>query len=329
MIEKSKAVGLHFGTHDALSKTITAQQSSPKVIVNFGGIINSVDANIPHTALKKPDVVLNHPSKIRVSSNKRGCRVLFRENNIPAPALWGAAANIPKNEFPVVGRTTNHSKGRGFWYCRNAAEARTAQNRGATHFIKFIKNTTEFRVHVFATTIKKNKTEKDYVAIKTSQKSKQGDQNDIIKNHENGWTFGGVSDKMAPILSEVRKVAKQAVAVTDLDWGAVDIIYSHTNKTCYALEINSSPRLTDQTADTADRYANHVLRLLGIVKMQNIDNIIEKRAGTKNIIQKEIEKQTKINPYFPRVVSKAVQKLKKRKIQKVSVLKGLLNKVKL
>jgi carbamoylphosphate synthase large subunit len=237
-----------------------AKEKNVDVVVNIGET---------GTAIRDSIRVLNRPSKIALSSNKRGCRIKFKENGIPAPELWLASKDIPSSSYPVVGRTTNHSKGHGFWYCINKDEALKAERSGATHFLRFITNTREFRVHVAATRTGENRTEKDYASIKISEKVFSGDKRtkktDIIKNRENGWVFQYLPDDMkeTKAIAEVRKIAKRAVALFDLDYGAVDVVVSVDTLQVYVLEINSSPRLTDNTADTLQKYAKHIASLCG------------------------------------------------------------------
>jgi len=210
--------------------------------------------------------VFNPPSKVAASSNKRGCRITFQKQGVPSPKLWLSASAIEAGEFPVVGRTTHHSKARGFWYCKNAKEAAKAEAAGATHFLKFIKNTLEFRVHLFSMSKTDERSERGYRSVKLSQKVPRDDkvQHDaIIKNHDSGWVFnftGGKSDEA----SIARRAAKKALAAVGLDWGAVDVMVSKETKEAFVLEINSAPCLTDGLANTSEVYASWVLHLTGL-----------------------------------------------------------------
>ncbi len=84
-----------------------------------------------------------------MSANKKLARIRFKAKGLSAPELWLNVKSIPKCEYPVIGRTTCHMKAQGFWFCRNRLEANKAWSMGATHFMKFIENTREFRAHVF------------------------------------------------------------------------------------------------------------------------------------------------------------------------------------
>ena len=220
-------------------------------LVNVG---NSIDVSHKN--------IINPPRSIRTSANKRLARIRFKAKNIPAPTLWLDYRKIPSCEYPVVGRTSYHMKAKGFWFCKNQREARTAKTKGATHFMKFIKNTSEFRCHCFSGLIHPKNPE-DYKIVKISEKVITADtKDDIIKNHDHGYAFvhpRNVSSKFVPIVSDV---AKLVLCKFGLHFGGIDIMYSHNTHKPYVLEINSTPCLTDENTDTSAIYAENVLNLV-------------------------------------------------------------------
>ena len=258
-----KGVGLpvNFGTTKTLVRRI-ARSGAPKAIVNLGAV--SFDP-VPLEKVAE-SLVLNPPEKIRASSNKKDCRVKFEQDKVPAPKLW-LNPNIPPEEFPVIGRTTNHFKGHGFWLCNTVAEAQQAYREGATHFLKLVKNTREFRVHLFSRTNTPTDDPSDYVSIKLSEKlPREGipTPKGIIKNHDGGWVFRAPDSTLSKSdVNLARRAARFAMASAKLNWGAVDVMVSQ--KKPYVLEINSSPALTDPTADTGLKYAEWVAHQLGFL----------------------------------------------------------------
>ncbi len=242
-------------------------------------------------------IVLNKPGAIGTSSNKLRARQKFVEHGISAPKLWQDPHAIPDKEFPVIARTTHHSKGRGFWFCKNTEEAIKAAtpgtaagkvlittrkgNRvwrdgditssGATHFIKYIPNTREFRVHVMARTDDTDFDVEDMSILKISEKvpGDEGSKSDIIKNVDNGWVFSFPEDLDDPVMDLVRMEAKKAISAFKLHWGAVDIVLS--NGKVYVLEINSTPCLTDDTSNTIDKYIKGIRRLMGLQAAKRIE----------------------------------------------------------
>ena len=207
--------------------------------------------------------IVNHPSKIRISANKRMARTRFKARKIQAPTLWFSYKDIPKHEYPVVGRTTYHMKGKGFWFCRNRAEAKAAYMYGATHFIKFIKNTREFRAHVFATTIAP-KSKRDFVVAKLSEKlMSEHTDTDVIKNHEHGYKFLAPKKMTAQMRQDLLSLAIEAIYRFGLHYGGVDIVYSKHTLKPYVLEINTTPCLTDTASNTLHVYTQQLLRMIG------------------------------------------------------------------
>lgn len=218
-------------------------------------IINVGNSSL-FSALGSPPII-NSPDKIATSANKKKARIIFKAKSIPAPPLWLHVKDIPINMFPVIGRTTYHMKAEGFWYCRNRKEALRAQQQGATHFMRFIRDTREFRAHVFATTL--SPTREDYIVAKLSEKINiQKNKIEIIKNHDSGYKFLAPMDRSFNVLATVREAAKQTIYNFGLHYGAVDIMFSKRTKKPYVLEINTVPCLTDEHSNTLEIYARKI-----------------------------------------------------------------------
>jgi len=214
---------------------------------------------------------LNTQEMVRAASNKRRARIIFQEAEIPAPTLFLRARDIPKGDLPVIGRTSYHHKGRGFWFCKTARDLSRAVDAGATHFLEFIPKTREYRVHTFIKARHleippKERTADHYISIKVSEKVWQGetqpDPNEPQKNHEFGWTFLGQQNRRGEELDVVRYAAKQAIAALGMDFGAVDVMYKLRTKQPFVLEVNSTPSLSDDNANTCEVYAKRILKTL-------------------------------------------------------------------
>lgn len=242
---------------------ILRQAGEPEYVINLG---TTEEFRIGSTFLNDGDMV-------RASSNKRKARMLFQELGVPAPRLYLRASEVGTPDLPVVGRTSYHKKGEGFWYCRTLAEVRQAVKQGATHFLQFIPKTREYRVHTFAkhrALGQEDRALDDYVSIKISEKVWQGevkpDPNEPQKNHAFGWTFLGPQRRREEELDVVRHAAKAAIAALGMDFGAVDVMYKVRDKQAFVLEVNSTPSLANETADTCGRYADRILKTLGKLK---------------------------------------------------------------
>jgi glutathione synthase/RimK-type ligase-like ATP-grasp enzyme len=179
-------------------------------------------------------------------TNKRRMRELFKEHGVPMPRLASMSLNRFNNQmmpvtgdfWPLVGRPDVHSRGRGFWLCRNIndvhkALAGTRKKKAATHFMEFIDAPREYRVHIF-----KGK------SIRISQKDFYEDGYVTIRPQHN--------------VKHIRKAAKQAVEAVGLDFGAVDILADDDQ--CWVLEVNAAPGLGGSMpqlyADTFKRWDN-------------------------------------------------------------------------
>lgn len=162
------------------------------------------------------------------TTNKRKMRELFKEHGVPMPKLWNMGDS--SWTYPIVGRPDKHTKGRGFWLIRNQHELHqavhgTSRKKPATHFMEYIENDREYRVHVF-----KGK------SIRISEK--EFFINDDGKKDYTTKKPGDIK------LRRVREAAKRAVEAVGLDFGAVDILArGDDNAEVFVLEVNAAPGL--------------------------------------------------------------------------------------
>ena len=87
-------------------------------------------------------------------------------------------------------------------------------------------------------------------------REEQDDPNWQVRNHANGFIYGRIG--IAPP-SCVLEVAMETFRKFDLDFGAVDVIYTENINRAYALEINTAPGLEGQTVIS---YAEELARYL-------------------------------------------------------------------
>ena len=117
-------------------------------------------------------------------------------------------------------------------------------------YVKYIKKTHEYRVHVF------NKQVIDIV-----QKKRRADTENVnsqVRSHANGWVFC----REDLIINNKNDLSNQALLACDaagLDFGAVDIIYNAKQKKYYVLEVNTAPGLEGQTIT---KYAQAILNYI-------------------------------------------------------------------
>lgn len=180
---------------------------------------------------------INKPQALRLAVNKR----IALEELDDADVSTLLIDEDDYIEYPVVGRPDNHSMGRWFYICSNYSDierARRNKRHPATHFQHLVDDFREFRVHIV-----------DGESIKISEKIGGG-------NYHAGGIFEYPHD--FDHKKTLRNTAKEAVEALGLDFGAVDIIWK--DNTAYVLEVNSAPRLTDETSDTLERYAQAFVR---------------------------------------------------------------------
>lgn len=241
------------------------RKGSPDVVVNLG-----ITEPVGFTGR-----MLNSREMIQAGSNKKQARRRFADAGVPAPLLFLTGAQVTKENLPVVGRTSYHRKGEGFWFCRTLRDVQRAAQEGATHFMEFVPNTREYRVHTFVKAkhwgaAATERQPEHYASIKISEKVWTGDgepdPDEPQKNHDFGWSFRAPQNRREEEINVVRYAAKQAIASLGMDFGAVDVMYRLGNKLPYVLEVNSTPSMSDETANTCEIYARRILRTIGVLK---------------------------------------------------------------
>lgn len=184
----------------------------------------------------------NSAESIRLASNKRKALRKMFADGVPTPEIFTPreAHHKVDDDTPLVGRTSYHTKNSGFWYCETVVDVERAIRSGATHFMPFVENAREFRVHVV-----------NGYSIKISEKHKRYNP-ETGEFEEGSWTYPRKFKRKISL----RRVAKQAMDSLELDFGAVDILYKKIGDvpTFFVLEVNCCPCLTDGSSDTLERY---------------------------------------------------------------------------
>jgi len=243
---------------------ICAKKEKPNFIINLG-TTDELGFNAH---------ILNEREMVRAAANKKEARRNFAANEVASPIFFDSPHKVTPADLPVVGRTSFHSKGKGFWFCPTIGDVQKAAAAGATHFIQFVPNTREYRVHLFLRDNVLNKpraerTAEDYLSVKVSEKVWEGkgqpNPNVYQKNHEFGWVFRGQQNRREEELDVVRSSAKDATAALGMDFGAVDVMYSVLRKQAFVLEVNSTPSLADENSDTCERYAKRICKIVEVL----------------------------------------------------------------
>lgn len=100
-------------------------------------------------------------------------------------------------------------------------------------YMKYIKKKEEYRVHFFLGNV-------EFIQQKKKRKEFEN-PNYQIRNHDNGFVY---CHKDVTVPEEVWRIIEEFLYVTDLDFGAIDIVYNKKNNKAYILEVNTAPGLS-------------------------------------------------------------------------------------
>ncbi len=157
------------------------------------------------------------------------------------PEYWTSADDIPDEAFPVVCRTLLEAhSGAGIVIAEDRDEL-----VDAPLYVKYIKKQDEFRIHVGRGPGRRSVY--DVIAVQRKARDKSVPDSMVdwqVRNHANGFVYTR-NNFTTP--DPVIQVARKAVDVSGLDFGAVDVIYNNKQNRAYVLEINTAPGLQGQT----------------------------------------------------------------------------------
>lgn len=209
------------------------------VVINWGS--SAIDNNQVKTGM-----LLNRPEVVAVASNKLDFfhSLGQKEWLVPFTTDYHEAAKWLADGSDVVARhvLSGHS-GNGI----EILKAGTAV-KAAPLYTKYMKKTWEFRAHVF----KRPHAEIKNIDLQWKRKRNGEEANFQVRNHENGWVFAreGLADLNNEFIDRVNTLAATVLQETQLDFGAVDIIYNQKHDKLYALEINTAPGLEGTTLNS-------------------------------------------------------------------------------
>lgn len=209
---------------------------------------------------------INTPEAVAMASNKLSSFIRLKEvipDNIPEfTTEESVAQRWYLDEIRVVGRfnLTGHS-GIGILITdtldypmseggMDVIKMREIKRRVAPLYVKYIKKTNEYRVHVI------NGEVVDVQQKRKRQSTSNDEVNYQVRNSASGWVY--CRDNVS-ISSSARTLACRAVAAMRLDFGAVDLIYNSHEDKYYVLEINTACGMENTTVDI---YANGLRRVI-------------------------------------------------------------------
>ena len=198
---------------------------------------------------------LNRPSKVRLASDKLSAFEMM-EDNVSIPEFTTRRHEATQwilDGNDVVARHQLHGhSGQGVEVLLHSHYRDDDEDMepipSAPLYVKYIKKSKEFRVHVF-----------DGRVIDVQQKRKrEGVEVDYkVRSYSNGWVFCRDDIEYDESVAEE---AVKAVAAIGLDFGAVDVIWNDYYHKAYVLEVNTAPGLEGATVDSYNQaISNYIL----------------------------------------------------------------------
>lgn len=218
----------------------------------FRGVLRPYVINWGATAITLPWVnrvrLLNAPEAVQRVSNKLTFfdDMMYHEDNLTpdwTPDIEYAQEMLDEGKTVVERHVLNGHGGIGI---RIVDEVENL--REAPLYVEYIKKKAEYRVHLSCVG-----GDGGWGIIDIQQKIKRPGIAPLdwrVRSHDNGFIY--VRENINPPAC-VRDNAMYAIALTDLHFGAVDVIYNERQDRAYVLEINTAPGLEGQTVSS---YAN-------------------------------------------------------------------------
>lgn len=193
--------------------------------------------------------MFNEPETIKKATDKLAFFQHMKEQAPESiPEFWTTASEIPDKAFPIVCRTIlNGHSGAGIVIAKSRSELVSAPL-----YVKYIPKKNEYRIHVGRVEGRTNPDK--IIAIQRKARSRSVSDADVnweVRSHDNGFIFvrGGF---VTP--ARVTDAARQALEVTGLDFGAIDVVDNEKKLKAYVLEINTAPGLEGQTVQDYKNY---------------------------------------------------------------------------
>lgn len=206
-----------------------------RTLINWG-----VSAAFPTRADQR---VLNPPAAVRNAVDKVRAFQLFPNGS---PPFWTNINAVQRGRDTIILCRRNFlSEGRGITVVR-AGE----QLVPADFYTKYIRKQAEYRAHVV---------NGEVICFQQKRRrngSAPSDNQNLIRNHDNGWVFAVNDINMTDDLrARLTERAVGAVRALGLDFAAVDLIVAKGDASVYFLEANTRPGIESPTVLDAYRRA--------------------------------------------------------------------------
>lgn len=149
---------------------------------------------------------------------------------------------------PLFARNLVHSKGRDIKIALEDWQIAGLMASGTAFFTPHVPSVREFRTWVYR---------KRHLGTYEKALRRPADCKRLGRNHDNGFDFSGIENENVP--DRLKDVARRAVAVLNLDFGAVDIL-QRASGDYVVLEVNSAPGVSDERRRVIQGLAHRIVR---------------------------------------------------------------------
>ena len=208
-----------------------------------------------------PATLINPPSAVSKCTNKirffEACERSKDHPRVPVwtTSPWTAHGMHAKGVNLVVRREVASSQGRGAEILNGRHGSNLEHDIDAFPkaplYTVLVEDVTEFRIHVMDGNI-------IYKQQKLRKNNHDHARSELIRSYDNGWVF---SSNLRFYKEDIGDQAIKAVRACGLDFGAVDMLWSHKDSKAYALEVNSAPGIE---AGSLDAYAEAFKKKLSL-----------------------------------------------------------------
>lgn len=171
--------------------------------------------------------------------------------------------------LPVLGKMSKPGDPKEFFVCYKLEDVHRAGRQGATHFVKCMRDSREFRVHVVAPNVIVHQSKaKDYQVVKISERINIGVSKKLKnfiprnKKEEPGYYFSKPVDVDKKLLNDLHVCAQNALKELLLHWGTISFLVG-TDGIPKITKIDSHISLVEDQSNTIAKMSNAFCKMLG------------------------------------------------------------------
>lgn len=223
----------------------------------FAAVINWGTTSCPDS----PNVINSSQAITEAVDKGLLCDKLIAAGDVRIPELLNeeqARQRLQQGRKVVVRSLLRASEGRGLRVI-SPGETLPTHIDGARvrQYSKYVPKRREYRIHIA-----------DGVGVfYIQQKKRRRECNEVdyhVRNTSNGWIFA--HNEIDPVPSDVMRQAERGFRATDLDFGAVDVIWNERSDKAWLLEINTAPGME---GETLNKYAGMLQELIQMKGLMN------------------------------------------------------------